>query len=750
VEDPLQTAREIADQLFVTEPWAGNNRRADAERRLALLERAIAATASDADPTSALGDLLEAAVEALQVSKMELRPDSPYGEGPITVERSSPARSTTPITLELVSNGHRHGELAAWCDPAPDPERDRVLATFCQLAASALATAAVREQAQRDAATSQVLLDLSAALGDVGSVEEVTTRLARAVPRLVDCDRAAVVLFPPDGDEGRIEGLIGYEDSDVVFLSSLKFAVAESERDQDIAYYDVTTANKLVRSLMAGTGSIACVSVPINIDGDTVGFVVATVTSDAERLRPTDRKTELLRALAGQASTAIRNTRLLDQVHHQATHDALTGLPNRTLILDRAERMLARAHRTAVVPAVLFLDLDGFKDINDTLGHAVGDQVLRAVAERLTLGLRDEDSIGRLGGDEFVVLVEANAATGDASFVARRLLETLDAPIELPGHELPLRISASIGIATGLRASANELLRDADVALYRAKAMGRGRYVVFAPSMHLAVRERVQLEADLRAARDEGQFFLAYQPMFDLRDYRLCGAEALLRWNHPQRGLVAPSIFVPLLEESRLIVDVGRWILEQACTSASQWRSQGHLIDISVNVSARELEEADFVDEVAQVTRRADLDPSALVLEVTESTLMRDPDLSRERLRELKCLGVKLAVDGVGTGYSSLAQVRRFPVDVLKIDRSFVATMGTSVEGEALVRTLVEYAKVLGLTTVAVGIEDHLQFARLRREQLDRGQGYLLSHPLEGPAFEAARAETSEHGLGFV
>ena len=344
MDTPLQTNPEAADHLAVTERGAGNERRGDAERRLALLEQAIAAITGNADAPSALPDLLGAAAEALQACKVELRLDPSHGpDGVFSVDRGPSPRTAAPISVDLVSKGQRHGTLVAWCDQAvADPDREATLAAFGHLAASALDTAAALDQARRDADTSQVLLDLSAALGDMGSVEEVTARLARAVPRLVDCDRAAVVLFALDSDDGHIQGLVGYEDTDEVFLSSLTFSVPETDRDRDITYYDTNTDSKLVRSLMAGTGSIACVSVPITIDGDSVGFVVATVTHDADRLRATERKTELLRALAGQASTAIRNTRLLDQVHHQAMHDALTGLPNRTLILDRAESMLAR------------------------------------------------------------------------------------------------------------------------------------------------------------------------------------------------------------------------------------------------------------------------------------------------------------------------------------------------------------------------------------------------------------------------
>jgi diguanylate cyclase (GGDEF)-like protein len=714
-----------------------------ASRRIALLEQAMAAVAGPPS-ADALRELLRLAAEALDASKVTLEP--PGAGGPaevISVELGPAPRTSAPFTFELPSDGGRGGRLVAWCDTSTtDEDRETTLAAFGRVTASVMGAADVLEQARRDADTSQVLLDLSAALGEVSSVEEVTARLARAVPRLIDCDRAAVVLFAHDGDDGHIEGLVGYDDTDEVFLSSLTFAVPPSDRDLDIAYYDVESDNKLVRSLMSGTGSIACLSVPITIDGAAVGFVVAAVTHDPERLRATEQRAEQLRALAGQASTAIRNTRLLDQVHHQAMHDALTGLPNRTLILDRVERMLARARRTALAPAVLFLDLDGFKDINDTLGHAVGDQLLCAVAERLTTALRGEDSIGRLGGDEFVVLLEPQPTRGDPTYVARRLLAALHEPFYLPHRDgLPLVVNASIGIASGLRPTAAELLRDADVALYRAKARGRGRYVVFAPAMHAAVRERVELETDLQAAFERHEFFLSYQPMFDLRAQRMSGAEALLRWRHPRRGLVPPAVFIPVLEDSRLIVDTGRWILEEACTSASRWHQQGHPIAISVNVSARQLEDERFVRDVESVVRRVGLDPKSLVLEVTENTLMRDADLSATRLRDLKAIGVKIAVDDFGTGYSSLAHMRRFPVDVLKIDRSFIAAVGTSPEGEALIRTLVQFGRLLGVTTLAEGVENHLQFARLRREHFDGGQGFLFAPPLDAASFEAALAK---------
>ena len=282
---------------------------------------------------------------------------------------------------------------------------------------------------------------------------------------------------------------------------------------------------------------------------------------------------ERLRGLASQATIAIRNARLVESIRHQALHDALTGLPNRTLILDRVEQMLARARRRDVDCAALFIDLDGFKQVNDTLGHEAGDRLLRAVAARLSATLREADTIARLGGDEFVVLVEGVAPTGSPEFVAERLLEVLREPFEI--SDAPrgtLRITASIGIAYGSHISATDLLRDADIALYEAKTAGRDRYVTFHREMQAAVEDRLTLELDLRNACERDEFFLVYQPIFDLESGNALGVEALLRWNHPTRGIVQPDAFIPLLEETKQIVEVGRWVLAEACRQAAEWR----------------------------------------------------------------------------------------------------------------------------------------------------------------------------------
>ena len=427
---------------------------------------------------------------------------------------------------------------------------------------------------------------------------------------------------------------------------------------------------------------------------------------------------------------------------HRALHDPLTGLANRQLILDRAEQMLERARRTGEPLAVFFIDLDNFKDSNDSLGHGAGDQLLQMVAGRLRGILRASDTVGRLGGDEFVILAEGVSLASGPEMIAQRVHEVLKPPFHIPGVEgLTISISASIGIASGGRASAEELLRDADIALYRAKGAGRDQSVLFEREMQSAAKERLALKSDLESALERDEFFLLYHPIFDLNRVELQGVEALLRWQHPTKGIITPDVFIPVLEERGLIVDVGRWVLNEACHQAAAWQRQGHQTTVSVNVSMRQLESDRLVDDVRDALVASSLDPSRLILEVTESTLMRDADATIDRLNRLKQLGVMVAIDDFGTGYSSLAYLRKFPVDVLKIDRSFVADMHRSPDAAALIHTLVELGRTLGLVTLAEGIEQQDQLEGLRGEQCDHGQGFIFSRPV--PASEILELLTS-------
>jgi diguanylate cyclase (GGDEF)-like protein len=426
------------------------------------------------------------------------------------------------------------------------------------------------------------------------------------------------------------------------------------------------------------------------------------------------------------------------QLRHQALHDGLTGLPNRQLLLKHAGYLLERARREHTQVAAMYIDIDGFKGVNDTFGHPAGDQLLCAVATRINETLRSTDTIGRIGGDEFVVLIEGGQPSGDPQQLAERLLDALRGPFELGGPDgMLLLITASIGVAIGDRTDAEELLRDADIALYRAKTSGKNRYVVFRSEMHAALLDRVSLENDLRRAIENDELALVYQPTFELRDGRVSGVEALLRWQHPGRGMLGAGEFISIAEDSGLIVELGAWTVDRACAEAAEWRSAGYGVHLSVNVSARQLDDPGLLAAVDNALRTSGLPPNHLALEITETALMRAPELSAARLEALNGLGVRIAIDDFGTGYSSLAYLHRFPVDALKIDRSFVAGIGRSAQTEALIRTLLQLATALGIESVAEGIEQELQRRFLLSAGCRQGQGFLYSPPISAAATRA-------------
>jgi diguanylate cyclase (GGDEF)-like protein len=414
-----------------------------------------------------------------------------------------------------------------------------------------------------------------------------------------------------------------------------------------------------------------------------------------------------------------------------ATHDALTGLPNRTLVLDRIEQTLRRARHNSEPVAVLFVDLDNFKAINDSLGHGTGDELLCAVAERLEGVIRETDALGRLGGDEFVVVAEGLSLAAGPELIAERLLEAFTEPFALgDGGETRVHVKSSIGIATGVRANAEELLRDADIAMYRAKWGGKSRYLVFESGMEDEVQSRLEIEMDLQSALDNDEFFLVYQPTFDLQSMTPTGVEALIRWRRPGRGIVHPEDFIPLLEETKMIVEVGAWVLREACAQAASWQEDGRTLGLSVNVSALQLDTDDLIDHVTEALGESGFAPESLTIEITETTLMSNVEETARRLTELKALGVRIAVDDFGTGYSSLGHLRQFPVDVLKIDRSFVSQLAEGGEGEILLHTLVQLGKALEIETTAEGIERPQDLSLIRAKDCDNGQGFLFTRPL--------------------
>ncbi len=492
-------------------------------------------------------------------------------------------------------------------------------------------------------------------------------------------------------------------------------------------------------------GTEAAMAAPVHEQGDVVGAL--RVRSREPQRTYSRAEQEILVALAENASLALTDAKTVGAMVHQALHDTLTGLPNRALFVDRLAHALSR--RGAEV-AVLFIDLDRFKAINDTLGHAAGDALLVSVAERIGRCLRGADTAARLGGDEFAVLLEDVVELGDAIAVAERIAKAFRAPFSLDGHEV--FCACSIGIARG-HGGGDELLRNADVAMYRAKADGSD-FAVFEPSMRAEVIERLELEADLRKAEERGQLEVHYQPLVALADGSLAGFEALIRWRHPQRGIVAPAAFIPVAEESGLIHSVGRWVLNTACAQAAHWDRVrptppgGAPRWITVNLSGLELERPDLVDQVAAALDASGLAPERLVLEITETVLMHDTEATIERLSTLKELGVRLAVDDFGTGYSSLRYLSRFPVDLLKMAKPFVDGVDQGERGAALARTIIDLGASLDLAIIAEGIELGAQLSKLRSMACEYGQGYLFARPLTVRQVEAMLADGGRVG-GF-
>jgi diguanylate cyclase (GGDEF)-like protein len=432
---------------------------------------------------------------------------------------------------------------------------------------------------------------------------------------------------------------------------------------------------------------------------------------------------------------------LEEQIHHQAFHDSLTGLANRALFEDRLSHALERLRRdTGQGAAVVFIDLDDFKTVNDSLGHAAGDDLLRAFAGCLADCTRRADTVARFGGDEFAVLVEGYYADDAALVIADRIHATLESPIRLEHDDV--YVHASVGIASGgVATTADEVVRNADLAMYSAKADGKGLTACFEPSMHSAVRKRLQLTGDLRRALSEGQLSVNYQPLIRLTDGRMLGAEALLRWTHPELGLVPPAEFIPLAEESGLIMSIGRYVLNEACRQLRLWQTEHpgrHPDYISVNLSVRQFQrEGHIVEEVSAALAKAGIHGSHLMLEVTESVLMEDREPIIRDLDALRELGVKIAIDDFGTGYSALSYLREFPIDTVKMDRSFVHNLGNDSADLALVRSVVELGEALDMQIIAEGIEVQGQLDSVTGLRCDVGQGYFFAPPLDVEAMRS-------------
>ena len=513
--------------------------------------------------------------------------------------------------------------------------------------------------------------------------------------------------------------------------------------DRVVILNDYQTAD-LAMNEFVGDQLQSAIAVPIHENGRAVGSITVATHSTGRVYTDTDR--EMLTALADQASVALNDAKAADQMRHLAYHDALTGLPNRLLFFEHLVRAVANANRSGTSTAVLYLDLDRFKLVNDSLGHNVGDMLLEAAAKRLRASLRTADLAARLGGDEFAVLAENTSADG-ATLLAGRICEAFANPFSIGGHELTVSASVGVVVDDAGHTDADGLLRNADLAMYRAKVDGFGRHAMYEPNMHAVASDRAHLEGNLRRAVQLDQFEVHYQPIVWLATGKVLGVEALVRWRREDGVLVSPAEFIPVAEEMGLIVAIGRMVMDTSMRQVREWQDtqpDEWSLNLSINLSARQLYEPDVVSEILEALTATGFDPTHLTLEITETALMHDTTTVSTRLEELRTAGARIALDDFGTGYSSLSYLRNFPIDVLKVDKSFIDDIATSSERANLARGIIELGRTMHLDIVAEGIEDPLQVVELLRLHCSMGQGFHFARPL--PADELGRYLQAQHG----
>jgi diguanylate cyclase (GGDEF)-like protein len=523
-------------------------------------------------------------------------------------------------------------------------------------------------------------------------------------------------------------------------------AVADHEALLKVAGQSIAAGSHVSAeaAMSAATGRTRLTAAPVSVGREVAGSLVAVLDDDAGTDRLAEQQ-DLLVAFAQQASLALTDARTVEAVT-RAHRDPVTGLPNRTLFLQRLGEALTE-HRDDIV---LFIDLDRFKAVNDSLGHRAGDALLAAVSRRIAQRLRATDMAARIGGDEFAVLLR-DITLNDAVAVAESLIDALRQPFRIASRDALIGASVGVAARTSADDTADDLLSNADVAMYIAKKRDGSQVVVFQPQMLAETVARLDLVADLQRALHQGDLRLHYQPLVDLRTLRPVGVEALMRWTCPRRGVVPPVEFIGIAEESDLIVDMGRWALREGVRQLARWRRAWPALGLNLNIAPRQLLDRDFVSQVAETLLVENVPATALTLELTETAMVRDPELAGHQMTRLKELGLRVAVDDFGTGYSSLSYLRRFPVDELKIDRSFIGAMNSSAEDLAVVRAVIDLAEALRLQTVAEGIEDAEQLATLRRLGCRVGQGYHLARPLVPESVrQYLRASHRDHLPGKV
>ena len=730
----LASARDRADQMY---------------DRYEALQRTAADLIEAEDVDAVLGIIVERAGHAvlaprfllavqlpdhheLHVHHLGFRDDDSARRAAQALLESGPGDST--LVVDVASKRTHYGCIAAFYPKGTQGSdlNRRLMSAYAAHAAAALEATVAFEQAQRDRDTAEALLDLSRRLAHSTTCSDVAVLVANALPAISGGSRGSIYLWEPDTRRLVLEAC---DDATDASLLPPEIVVGDIEgADAMLAaggpmWMDIDELEGDMRGLLEATGVQQNVSIPISARGDFLGLVSA---SFVERISPDDRRVlvERLLAFADQAAIAFDNARLLERAHHQARHDGLTGLPNRPLLEDRVSVALAQARRTSQSVALLFIDLDRFKTVNDTLGHHAGDSLIVQVAGRLRAQLRGSDTLARLGGDEFVVLLPDVVDDAVPALLARRLVDALSGPFDVAGHEV--FISCSVGIAVSPLGGVDypTLLQHADTAMYAAKAAGRNTFTTHDVDGVPAVATRLALEAALHGAVANGELTVAYQPQVELASGRIIGAEALVRWQHPTFGAVGPDVFVPIAEDSGLILEIDRWVRLTTFDQMRAWRDAGlPPLRMSFNLSTRELRNPALPGQLADDLGDAGIDPRQVELEITERVVMADNEDLVVILHALREIGVRLAIDDFGTGSSVLHRLARHPVDTLKIDRSFISDL-TPTSSTAVVAALLQMGIGLGIEVLAEGIETAEQRDVLAGLGCSLAQGYFFSRPV--------------------
>ena len=693
--------------------------------------------------------------------------------------------------VDIASPRRRYGRLAVFTAPGDEATADgRVLRLFAQYAANVLDVFTVLSDARRSDSTARTILSFSEQLSGLTNLAQVLQILADTVPEVTGCAQSTVYLWdkdasrlvlgaytagmtPPDSDLAAITprwssaeanahpaathiqalrpgepapGADGTDDGQRPLAVEIDNPLIQRMiTDHEVMVLDAASVgDPLLRRLMEESGVPASVVAPLVAAGEFLGVIAANFAREAASATIHDPDLhERLSGLADQAATAIQNLELLEKVSHMAWHDALTGLPNRRLFEDRVEQELVRSRRVGEPVCMFFVDLDNFKTVNDTYGHATGDLLIQEVAQRLVDTVRNQDTVARVGGDEFAILLPGLVDQLSINQLAERTLDAMHTPFVIFGEEVTTSASVGIAIAPEHGDTYDDLLNRADEAMYRAKDLGRDAFEMFHHAVdpihpsRRALDDR-QLHTDLISALDGDQFFLLYQPFIDLRTAEVVGVEALIRWQHPTLGVLAPPQFIPMAERSDLIVSLDNWVLWQACRQLRTWRDHGmDPLRLAVNLASRDLSSPDFFDSVQRTLSDTGIDPSLLELEITERVVLDRDGPAVGNIDRLRRLGVRFTIDDFGSGNSSLDRSGAFPVSTLKIDQSFVQVLGPDDEENSLVSAIIAMAAKLGLTCVAEGVETLLQSRVLLQRGCTTAQGYYFSPPLPPDGIEA-------------